>query len=55
MKKTCRKYWNADIAGRIVQLESVRFDNPQFSFATTFTREDFSSKLETVFGRRRAH
>jgi phytoene dehydrogenase-like protein len=49
MKKTCRKYWNADIAGRIVQLEGVRFDNPQFSFATEFTREDFTDKLESVF------
>ncbi len=49
MKKTCRKYWNVDIASRIVQLESIRFDNPQFSFETTFTREDFTEKLETVF------
>src|SRR5262249_39795040 len=34
MKKTCRKYWNAGIADSIVQLESVRFDNPQFRFET---------------------
>lgn len=50
MKKTCRKYWNAAIADRIVQLDGVRFDNPQFRFDTTFTAEDFTHKLETVFG-----
>jgi phytoene dehydrogenase-like protein len=49
MQKTCRKYWNADIAGRVVQLEGIRFDNPQFSFETRFTRADFSDKLEQVF------
>jgi phytoene dehydrogenase-like protein len=54
MKKTCRKYWNAEIAGRIVRLEAVRFANPQFGFSTTFTRADFSAKLETVFGIPRA-
>ena len=54
MKKTCRKYWNAEIAGRIVQLDSVRFDNPQFSFETSFTREDFTGKLVSVFGVPRA-
>ena len=53
MKKTCRKYWGIDIAASIVQLESVRFDNPQFSFATSFTREDFTEKLVRVFGIRR--
>jgi len=45
MRKTCRKYWNADIAGSIVRLDGIRFDNPQFAFDTTFTREDFSKKL----------
>ncbi|TDJ77167.1 MAG: NAD(P)/FAD-dependent oxidoreductase [Planctomycetota bacterium] len=50
MKKTCRKYWNATIANSIVQLESVRFANPQFDFETSFTREDFTQKLEDVFG-----
>jgi len=50
MKKTCRKYWNIDIADRIVQLDSVKFDNPQFSFETTFTRRDFTEKLVSVFG-----
>ncbi len=49
MKKTCRKYWNVDIASSIVQLDQVRFDNPQFTFETSFTREDFSNKLVEVF------
>ncbi len=53
MKKTCRKYWNTEIASRIVRLESVRFDNPQFSFDTAFTREDFTNKLVDVLGVRR--
>jgi len=50
MKKTCRKYWNADIAGRVVPLEAIRFSNPQFAFATSFTRADFTAKLVTHFG-----
>lgn len=50
MKKTCRKYWSRTIADRIVQLDSVRFDNPQFSFETEFTRTDFTDKLVDVFG-----
>jgi len=50
MKKTCRKYWGQAIADRIVQLDGVRFDNPQFSFETEFTREDFTRKLVEVFG-----
>ncbi|MED6334044.1 MAG: FAD-dependent oxidoreductase [Planctomycetota bacterium] len=50
MKKTCRKYWNRTIADSIVQLESIRFDNPQFSFETDFTREDFTRHLVMTFG-----
>ncbi|CAG0965323.1 prolycopene isomerase [Planctomycetaceae bacterium] len=50
MKKTCRKYWNEDIANSIVQLDSIKFDNPQFSFETSFNREDYSAKLVSVFG-----
>ncbi len=50
MQKTCRKYWGKSISDRIVQLEGVRFDNPQFQFDTTFTREDFTHKLVDVFG-----
>jgi len=54
MKKTCRKYWNQEIESRIVQLEGVRFDNPQFRFDTTFTSADFTAKLESVFGLERS-
>jgi phytoene dehydrogenase-like protein len=54
MKKTCRKYWNAEIASRIVRLDSVRFSNPQFAFETEFTRADFTQKLVEVFGVERA-
>jgi all-trans-retinol 13,14-reductase len=49
MRKTCRKYWNSSIAGSIVQLESIRFENPQFSFETDFTEADFTRKLVEVF------
>jgi len=55
MKKTCRKYWNKTIESSIVQLDRVRFDNPQFSFDTSFTREDFTNKLVEVFGQDREH
>lgn len=48
MIKTCRRYWNQTIADSIVQLESIKFDNPQFSFETEFTREDFVEKLVGV-------
>lgn len=49
MKKTCRKYWNKDIADHIVQLKDVRFENPQYSIQSTFTREDFTEKLINHF------
>src|SRR5213079_2125812 len=32
------------------QLESIRFQNPQFAFATSFTRADFTAKLVERFG-----
>ncbi len=50
MIKSCRRYWNRDIADRIVQLKNIRFDNPQFSLTTTFDREDFTRLLTTDFG-----
>ena len=50
MIKSCRRYWNADIADRIVQLPHIRFDNPQFSLETTFNREDFTKLLVEKFG-----
>ncbi len=49
MIKSCRRYWNAEIADSIVQLKSIRFDNPMFSLATTFDREDFSRLLTGRF------
>jgi all-trans-retinol 13,14-reductase len=50
MKKSCRKYWTADIADMIVQLKNVRFINPQFNIWTTFDRVDFTDKLVNLFG-----
>lgn len=50
MIKTCRKYWNKDIADRIHQLKSVRYINPQFDVETDFTKEHFIEVLITKFG-----
>ncbi len=50
MLKSCRRYWNEDIASRIVQLKNIRFDNPMFSLTTTFNREDFTKLLTAEFG-----
>ncbi|MDR1268192.1 MAG: FAD-dependent oxidoreductase [Planctomycetaceae bacterium] len=50
MIKSCRRYWNTEIADRIVQLPKIRFDNPQFSIETTFDREDFTRLLIEKFG-----
>ncbi|MDR3110375.1 MAG: FAD-dependent oxidoreductase [Planctomycetaceae bacterium] len=49
MIKSCKRYWNADIAERIVQLKHIRFDNPQFSLETTFSRDDFTRLLTEFF------
>ncbi|MBC76946.1 MAG: phytoene dehydrogenase [Halobacteriovoraceae bacterium] len=50
MKKTCRKYWNKEIADHIVQLKSVKFINPQYEIESLFTKEDFTEKLVDHFG-----
>ena len=50
MIKSCRRYWSAEIADSIVQLKSIRFDNPMFSLATTFDRQDFTRLLVGRFG-----
>jgi all-trans-retinol 13,14-reductase len=55
MVKSMRRYWSKEIADSIVPLESIRFDNPQFSFETTFTREDYSNKVVNAFKLDRAH
>ena len=49
MKKSMRRYWSQEIADSIVPLDSIKFDNPQFRFETTFTREDYTDKLVNVF------
>jgi phytoene dehydrogenase-like protein len=54
MIKSCRRYWNREIADRIVQLKNIRFDNPMFSLTTTFDRQDFTQLLVERFGIRRA-
>ena len=50
MIKSCRKYWTREIADSIVPLTGVRFENPQFSLRTSFTREDFTRILIEKFG-----
>ena len=50
MIKSCRKYWTKEIAESIVQLEGIRFDNPQFQLETTFDRDDFTRLLVEKFG-----
>lgn len=50
MIKSCRRYWNAEIADRIVPLQRIRFDNPMFSLTTTYDREDFTRLLVQRFG-----
>lgn len=49
MLKSCRKYWTQEIADNIVPLRGVRFENPQFSLETTFTRDDFTRLLIEKF------
>jgi len=50
MIKSCRRYWSRRIADSIVQLKSIRFDNPMFSLSTTFDRKDFTQLLTGRFG-----
>jgi len=50
MIKSCRKYWSQEIADSIVPLKGIRFENPQFSLRTTFTREDFTKIIVERFG-----
>jgi len=50
MIKSCRRYWNQEIADSIVQLKHIRFDNPMFSLYTTFDRKDFTRQLVDDFG-----
>ena len=50
MIKSCRKYWTPRIADSIVQIKSIRFDNPQFQLETTYDRDDFTRLLAERFG-----
>lgn len=50
MIKSCRRYWNQEIADCIGPLRRIRFDNPQFSLETTYSREDFTRLLTQRFG-----
>lgn len=54
MKKSFRKYWGKEFADHIVQVKSIRFDNPQFSLDTTFDKEDFTRILTEKMGVRKA-
>ncbi|MBI3890319.1 MAG: NAD(P)/FAD-dependent oxidoreductase [Candidatus Wallbacteria bacterium] len=49
MVKSCKRYWNDDIASRIEPIRGIRFDNPQFSFETTYDRKDFTRILMERF------
>ena len=49
MIKTCKKYWSKEIADSIVQLNDVRFVNPQFKIKTDFTKVDYSRILVEEF------
>lgn len=49
MIKTCKKYWNQDIANDIIQLKSVRFVNPQFNLETTFSKDNYTEILVNHF------
>ena len=49
MVKSCRKYWTQEIANSIVQLNDIRFVNPQFNVWTTFDRTDFTRILTDEF------
>ena len=49
MIKSCRRYWSAEIADSIVQLENIRFDNPMFSLTTSYNRDDFTRLLTEHF------
>lgn len=50
MIKSCGKYWNRDIASRIRRIKAIQFDNPQFSFFTSYDQADFLDKLVNHFG-----
>ncbi|MDR2390403.1 MAG: FAD-dependent oxidoreductase [Planctomycetota bacterium] len=50
MAKTLRKYWSRDLADQVMPLPRIRFENPEFSFVTTFETGDFKLLLRDRFG-----
>lgn len=50
MRKSLRKYWGRDFSDRVIQVKSIRFDNPQYHLESTFDTQDFSAKLTGHFG-----
>ena len=50
MRKSLRKYWGKDFADRVVQVKSIRFDNPQDRLESTLDTRDFAAKLHGHFG-----
>ncbi len=49
MAKTLRKYWSRELGERVMPLRRIRFENPEFSFTTTFEAEDFKRVLRERF------
>ena len=49
MRKSLRKYWGREFSDRVIQVKSIRFDNPQYSLESTFDTADFSAKLTDHF------
>ena len=49
MRKSLRKYWGREFSDRVIQVKSIRFDNPQYSLESCFDMADFSAKLTGHF------
>ena len=49
MRKSLRKYWGRAFSDRVIQVKSIRFDNPQYSLESTFDTADFSAKMTGHF------
>jgi phytoene dehydrogenase-like protein len=49
MAKTLRKYWSRELGKGVMPLRRIRFENPEFSFTTTFEAGDFKRILRERF------
>jgi all-trans-retinol 13,14-reductase len=49
MVKSCQRYWGREIAESIIQLEDIRFSNPQFKLQTTYDKQNFTDLLVRHF------